>query len=429
MYPDFRYIARSLFGVEHPWEWLSLFKTFGFFVALAFLSAAYVLIKELKRKEKQGLLIPTFETIEVGKPASVSDLLVSAISGFLVGYKIGGIFTSFAEASPNPMAYIFSLKGNILIGIVGAAVFGYIKYAEKKKLALETPTEKKVAIYPHQRVGEIVLIGAIGGLVGAKLFNAFETWDDFIQNPIGNLISSSGLTFYGGLILATIMFYFFAKKHKIGFVHLCDAAAPALILAYGVGRLGCQFSGDGDWGIYNSAYITDASGHLKAVAMADFQQVLHSSAAYFTHEFKNLASVPHIYANAPGWVPDWLYAMNYPHNVNNEGVLLTGCTGEYCAVLPVGVFPTPLYEAITCILLFFVIWALRGRFSKPFHIFGFYLILNGLERFFVEKIRVNYKYDWGFMHPTQAEIISSCLVIAGVCILLFYKKDNAKMAL
>jgi phosphatidylglycerol:prolipoprotein diacylglycerol transferase len=50
--------------------------------------------------------------------------------------------------------------------------------------------------------------------------------------------------------------------------------------------------------------------------------------------------------------------------------------------------------------------------------------VNGLERFFVEKIRVNYKYDWGFIHPTQAEIISSCLVFIGIGILLFYKKKK-----
>jgi phosphatidylglycerol:prolipoprotein diacylglycerol transferase len=67
---------------------------------------------------------------------------------------------------------------------------------------------------------------------------------------------------------------------------------------------------------------------------------------------------------------------------------------------------------------------MRKRFAQPLHIFGLYLIVNGLERFFVEKIRVNYKYDWGFIHPTQAEIISSCLVFIGIGILLFYKKKK-----
>ena len=83
------------------------------------------------------------------------------------------------------------------------------------------------------------------------------------------------------------------------------------------------------------------------------------------------------------------------------------------------------YEAIVCIgILFPFLWAVRKRFTQPLHLFGLYLIVNGLERFFVEKIRVNYKYDWGFIHPTQAEIISTCLVLIGIGILLFYKKKN-----
>ncbi|MFX9050398.1 prolipoprotein diacylglyceryl transferase family protein, partial [Acinetobacter baumannii] len=75
-----------------------------------------------------------------------------------------------------------------------------------------------------------------------------ENWNDFIKDPIDALISFSGLTFYGGLICAALAIYFYAKKHNIPFIHLADAAAPALMLAYGIGRIGCQVAGDGDWG-------------------------------------------------------------------------------------------------------------------------------------------------------------------------------------
>jgi phosphatidylglycerol---prolipoprotein diacylglyceryl transferase len=117
-------------------------------------------------------------------------------------------------------------------------------------------------------------------------------------------------------------------------------------------------------------------------------------------------------------------ANNYPHNVINEGINLTNCTGDYCSVLPVAVFPTSLYEALICNLLFGLLWAIRKRFTIPLHLFGFYLILNGIERFLIEKIRVNYKYDWGFLHPTQAEIISSIMILAGVSILIFLKPER-----
>jgi phosphatidylglycerol:prolipoprotein diacylglycerol transferase len=270
------------------------------------------------------------------------------------------------------------------------------------------------------------VIAAIGGFAGAKLFNAFETWDDFIKDPIDNIFSRSGLTFYGGLIVATISLYFFARKHKINFIHLSDAAAPGLMLAYGIGRLGCQFSGDGDWGIFNSAYITQADGALKSATPADYQQTLQTSASYFTRNFGGIDKIPYASVHAPSWLPDWLFAMNYPSNVANDGVMFHSWNNRYSAVLPVGVFPTPLYEAIACILLFLLLWKLRKKILQPFHLFGAYLICNGIERFSVEAIRVNYKYNWGFIHPTQAQIISTSLVLAGLSIIFFYKHKNVE---
>ena len=78
-----------------------------------------------------------------------------------------------------------------------------------------------------------------------KLFDNLENWDRFIQNPIANLLSPSGLTFYGGLICAAATILWYAKRKNIGLLHLCDAAAPGLMLSYATGRIGCQVSGDG----------------------------------------------------------------------------------------------------------------------------------------------------------------------------------------
>ncbi|MCD6011839.1 MAG: diacylglyceryl transferase [Flavipsychrobacter sp.] len=410
MYPDFQYLFQSLFGTEMP-QWLSIFKTFGFLVALSFLAAAWATAQELKRKETQGLLHPEYVTITVGKAVTKMELLFSAIVGFIIGFKIGGIFSDFAEVSPDPMGYLLSLKGNLLIGLAGAVLIAYSKYAEKKKQQLPEPVTKNVPIYPHERITEIVVIAAVGGLLGAKIFNAFETWDDFIKDPIHNLTSSSGLTFLGGLIMATICFYFYCRKHNIPFKHMCDAAAPGIMLAYGLGRLGCQFSGDGDWGIFNTAYISELDGTLRASTASDAGRITQL-----------IGNEPQTYFPAPGWAPRWLFGMNYPHNVGYEGMHIHGCTGEYCTVLPVSVFPTPIYEAIVCIILFFILWALRKRFTRTLQMFGTYLILVGIERFLVELIRVNYKYDWGFIRPSQAEILSVVLILMGSSLLLFYKE-------
>mgnify|MGYP000064515673 CR=1 FL=1 len=419
MYPDFQYLLQSLTGTDMP-EWLSIFKTFGFFVAMAFLAAAWTLSLELKRKEALGLLHPTFSTIEVGKPVTKSELIWSFVSGLLIGFKVGGIFGHIAEVSPDPLGYVFSMKGSYLGAVIGGIILMNLKLAEKKKQQLPKPELRKVTTHPHQRALEILLIAAVSGMAGAKIFNAFETWDQFLQDPIGNLFSSSGLTFYGGLIVATISLYFYSRKHNIKFVHLCDAAAPGLILAYGLGRLGCHFAGDGDWGIFNSAYITNPDGTLHLAMQSEFAEV----AARVSARYKDILTIPHIYAPAPSWLPDWLYGMNYAHNVNHDGVLIQGCTGSYCGVLPVSVFPTPIYEFAACMVLFGILWALRTRMKYPLQLFGIYLIMNGLERFFVEKIRVNFKYDLGFIHPTQAEIISTVLVITGLIMLLWVRKKS-----
>lgn len=426
MYPDFEHLLESLLGVDVP-GWLSLFKTFGFMVAMAFLAAAYVLVQDLKRKEALGWMRPTTRTEVIGKQPSLQELALTVLGGFFVGFKVGGFFRSWEQISPNPMGYVFSADGNWLGGLAGAAWFGYSRWRELKQQALPTPEERTITILPHQRIGEITALAAIAGLAGAKIFNALETWEDFVRNPAENLLSSSGLTFYGGLILASIVIALYAHRHQISIPHLIDSFAPALMLAYGIGRLGCQFSGDGDWGIFNSAYVTQPSGHLIAAPDGQFIASLHQHTNYLMdlmRQFGSAAAIPHAYVPAPAGLPHWLFAMNYPHNVNNEGVLLSGCSGNYCAVLPIAVFPTPMYEAVVCISLFFVLWGLRKRLQTPLQLAGIYLIMNGVERFLVERIRVNTRYDWGSLHPSQAEIIAVVMVLIGIGLLAFVRKKS-----
>ncbi len=424
MFPDFHYLFQFLLGIDIPG--LSLVKTFGFFVAMAFLAGAWAIASELKRKKEQGLFKPEIVTEVTGKAPQASELAGVAVLGFLVGYKLLGLLQNASVASQNPVDFLLSTRGNFLAGLLFAAFFAYTRYRSRKKGQLPEPKETKVAVYPHQRVADIIFIAAIGGFGGAKIFNAFETWDDFTRDPIGNLLSPSGLTFYGGLIVATLALFLYARKKKFSFAHLCDAAAPALILAYGIGRLGCQFSGDGDWGIYNSAYITQADGSLVRSTPAQYDSLVQRYPQVFIDRNEQQVT-PHKFAPAPGGIPVWFYAQNFKHNVNNDGIPIPGDSGTYNHVLPAGVFPTSMYEAVICIGLFVLLWALRRRFNKPLQLFGLYLILNGLERFIVEKFRVNYKYDWGFIHPTQAEIIAGALMLAGVFLFFFYKSKPVKL--
>jgi phosphatidylglycerol---prolipoprotein diacylglyceryl transferase len=424
VYPDFGELLSRLFGIQ-AWPWLSLIKSFGFLVAMGFLAGGYVIYLELKRKRNQGFIQDVIEEKLAPQPATPIQYVLSGILGAVIGYKILGMALNATIASPDPLAYIGSTQGSLLGAIIFAIAFVGLRFVDSKSIIDKQPvgTRLKVRTPAYMRVGDICMIAALFGFLGAKIFNAFETWDQFLKDPIGSLVSSSGLTFYGGLILATIALFYFAKKVKIPFKLLCDAAAPALILAYGIGRLGCQVSGDGDWGIHNSAYYTTMDGIAFPTNTLDsFNTNKVKYANYFEGNFQDVNKVPNKFVPRPaflGFLPHWLFAYSYSHNVNNVGRPLPNCRTNYCNTLPVPVFPTPLYEFLACLLIFFILWKLRTRFDAPLTIFGIYLILNGVERFLVESIRVNVKIDYGFWHPTQAELIALCLIISGIFILVY----------
>ncbi|MBI1342578.1 MAG: diacylglyceryl transferase [Terrimonas sp.] len=428
MYPNLYYAFRDLFGVELPF--LRFVNSFGFFVALSFILAAFVLTLELKRKSKQGFFKPTEIDVMVGKPATQSELLLNFVLGFILGYKILGLFIMSKAATNDPQAFIFSGIGSWPAGIILGFLFAGLKWWEKNKQKLPKPEQRKIRIWPQDRVGEITIIALVFGLLGAKLFDIFENWSDFLKHPSSYIFSPAGLTFYGGLICATIAIWWYARKNNIGILHLSDAAAPALMLSYSTGRIGCQVAGDGDWGIHNSAYGVDAAGTIFKASPEQFTQAIQENAQYFTGQFGGLDKVPHLSVAKPhllNFLPDWMFAFDFPHNVNEEGVKLANCLDDkYCAHLPIPVFPTPFYETLMCLALFGILWAIRKKLKVPGTIFSIYLIMNGIERFFIEKIRVNNRLDIFGFQPTQAEVISSLLVLTGLLLFYFLTKRSQK---
>lgn len=385
MYPNLYYAFKDLFGLDLPF--LRFVNTFGFFVALAFLSAAWILSKELARKSKSGLFSPTETEITIGEPASGGELVSNFLIGFLFGFKLLALFLLDETITADPQAFLFSAQGSWPLGILMGGVFVFLKWREKHKLKLDKPEKRTLRLWPQDRVGEITMLALIFGLLGAKLFSIFEEWESFTQDPLGTFFSPAGLTMYGGLICAALAIWIYARKHRISIHNLNDSAAPGLMLAYGVGRLGCHFAGDGDWGI------------------------------------------PSDLKTKPGFLPDWLWAYQYPHNVLKTDTPIAGCEagqwGDYCYQLGQAAYPTPLYEALACILLFGVLWALRKRIKMPGRVFALYLIFNGLERFMIEKIRVNNKMDLFGFQPTQAEVISTSLFLAGTALWFWLGRRKA----
>ena len=372
MYPNISYLLNDLFGIYIPLP----IQTFGFFVALAFIFSSWTLSLELKRKEKIGLIKAVKRSKIIGQKISNTQLLSAALVGFVIAYKLVYAAFNYSDFVANPQAIILSTDGHIIGGILGAILNAYLKYKESKKQELDKPKTVSETVHPYQLVGNITMIAAIAGILGAKIFHNLENIDDFIADPIGQLLSFSGLTFYGGLICGAFAVIYYVKKYGIHYKVISDAAAPGLMLAYGIGRMGCHFSGDGDWGITNLA-------------------------------------------PKPEWLsflPDWAWAYNYPNNVINAGVPIEGCIGNYCNQLMYPVFPTPIYEIVMALGLFAMLWYLRKRITIPGVLFGIYMIVNGLERFFIEKIRVNTKYILYGQEITQAELISFAMIISGLVI-------------
>lgn len=167
-------------------------------------------------------------------------------------------------------------------------------------------------------------------------------------------------------------------------MHMADALAPALILGYSLGRLGCHIAGDGDWGINNPK------------------------------------------SNPFSWLPNWLWSYDYPHNILRKGIYMQGCTwDDYCYKLAVPVYPTPLYELVMGLIIVLVLlFALRheklaGRVS------AYCLMLMGIERFLIEKIRVDIRYNLFGLHPTQAEILAVFCFCCGMLLFFIAPKLNA----
>ncbi len=391
MYPTIYLALYDLLGID--WSWTKLLNSFGFFVALAFVVASYTLGKELKRRSTEGLFQPEIRKVVVGQGPQWPDIIINALIGYLVGWKFIYLLINSNElfGSGSPQRHIFSSEGYWWMGIITAAVFGGWRWWEYKRQQLPTPKEEEIRIYPHDLTGTITFLSAIFGILGAKLFHLLENPKEFVEFFTQPSLNSflSGLTVYGGLIVGAAGVLIYAYRRKINLLHLCDSAAPGMILSYGIGRIGCHVSGDGDWGINN---LAPKPGWLS-------------------------------------WAPDWFWAYDYPNNVNSEGIPLFPCDPHfegYCTHLVPPVFPTPVYETILATLIFVLLWSIRKRLKLPGTMMALYMIFNGLERFFIEKIRVNVRMKFLGMEMTQAELISVLFILTGIVMLIFIYRRKSK---
>ncbi len=383
MYPTLTDFFKEVFGINIPLP----IQTYGFFVAMAFLTGIFILTKEFKRLEGEGLLHKITRRVKIGEPASISSLIISAVTGFLIGFKTVEAIFHYSEFVNNPQLFLLSSRGSFIGGILIAALSVYFTWREKNRDRLEKPKWVNQDVYPHQLAGNILLVAAVFGLLGAKIFHNLENIDELIANPVAAIFSFSGLTFLGGLILGVISVLYYISKNNIPSLIALDAAAPALPLAYGVGRMGCQMSGDGCWGINN----------------------------------------PNPKPDWMSFLPDWMWSYNYPNNVIDAGSKMSECTMSHCHVLDVPVFPTPFYETMMMIVIFIFLWSIRKRIKMHGVLFASFITLAGFERFFIEQIRINNEYNIFGFGITQAEIISSVMIVTGIAAVILFSKKGDKI--
>ncbi len=241
---------------------------------------------------------------------------------------------------------------------VAALFAGWIVWLELKRYR-----------YDPEIASTIIFVAAIGGLFGARVLFILDEWSNFIRSPWDFIFTGAGFTWYGGMLGGALAVTWLVRRKGISWLKAVDILAPALALAYGIGRIGCHIAGDGDWGI-----VTDMPW---AVA----------------------------YTNAIiGWV--------HP---------LTGV--PYAPGIEV--HPTPLYEFGQSLVVFGILWSLRKRDYNHGTIFWIYLILAGLARFVVEFWRINPVMGIGM---TEAQWFSLVLALLGFICLFFRKARDLPQA-
>src|SRR6202030_611657 len=204
----------------------------------------------------------------------------------------------------------------------------------------------------------IIGITGLAGLAGSRLYHLLESPAEFFADPWPQLFSTMGFAFVGAIIGGFLALVILAKRFRMPALLMLDAASPPAAMGYGIGRIGCLISGDGDYGI-------------------------------------------------PTSLP---WGMSFPN-----GIVPT--TDR--------VHPTPIYEFLVAIAIFWILWRLGERAMKANApngiVFAAYLVLTGIARFLVEIIRINPRSFYGLTNAQSASVVS---IVAGVTLFVFVRRAS-----
>jgi phosphatidylglycerol:prolipoprotein diacylglycerol transferase len=223
-----------------------------------------------------------------------------------------------------------------------------------------------------------VAIPSLAGIIGAKLYHVLEEPHDLFADPVGQIFSQYGFAWFGGLLAGVAAFVWLVKRHKIPLLAMLDAGSSAAALGYGIGRIGCFLSGDGDYGIPTSLPwgVSFPNGLVPTTAR------VHPTPIY---EFFASCLI--------AW---FLWRLGAKQSTT--GPLVSQLHSEAANPIRTGTIPV----------------------AGPGYAFAFYLILTGAARFVVEFIRINPR---SFLGLTNAQAASLFSVLAGAVLYWHVRKD------
>ncbi|MFQ5536786.1 MAG: prolipoprotein diacylglyceryl transferase [Gemmatimonadota bacterium] len=214
---------------------------------------------------------------------------------------------------------------------------------------------------------DLLFMAVIGGIGGAKLYYILLNYPRLLSDPAGLIFARGGLVWYGGFLMAAALVAWEIRRQKLPFGKTADVVAPALAIAYAVGRIGCFMVGD-DWGRPTGSWVGIAFPR--------------------------------------GTPPTRVDIIEREFHIQVDPALIE----RYGQIVPV--HPTQLYEVAMSTLIFLFLWKIRDHRHRPGWLFMVWLALAGLERFIVEFFRA--KDDRFFGMFTLAQMISVGIMFVGI---------------
>lgn len=220
---------------------------------------------------------------------------------------------------------------------------------------------------PDSNIAELfIAVPCVCGIIGARLYHVLESPRDLIADPWGQLFSRYGLAWFGGLLAGAAAWAVLARRHKIPLLVSLDAGSPAAALGYGIGRIGCLLSGDGDYGKPTSL----PWGMSFPNGLVPTTERVHPTP---------------IYELIAALIIAWILWRAGRHQLRNNRAQA----------------PRPLAAGA---------------------VFALYLILTGAERFLVEFIRINPR---SFLGMTNAQVASILSIVAGIMLLWWVRTSTS----